>query len=159
MPTTYFSGLVVAVLWGWVGWRSVLGCCLAVLHCLAVGSYQLAWLSVACILMGLFIVLFLHSHRADPWAADRFQPYTRRCMVCIRPDMPGFVWHVCSISMGLFIVLFMHSHRADPWAADRFQPYTRRCMVCIRPDMPGFVWHVFSIHAYRGGMHSCVLYI
>ena len=26
------------------------------------------------ILMGLFIVLFMHSHRADPWAVDWFQP-------------------------------------------------------------------------------------
>ena len=26
------------------------------------------------ILMGLLIVLFLYSHRADPWAVDRFQP-------------------------------------------------------------------------------------
>ena len=48
------------------------------------------------ILMGLFIVLFKHSHRADPWAVDRFQPSyqalygmswsgrARLCMACVQ---------------------------------------------------------------------------
>ena len=93
------------------------------------------------ILMGLFIVLFMHSHRADPWAVDRFQP-SYQALYGMRSSRP------CQALYGMvFGMVLSDSSSGGVIVCYRFQP-TYRAFYGMRSGQT--CQALFGMHSVSG---------